>query len=391
MVTSRYSKSLLLRRIHGSQGTRQGIPRGDHSLAAGRPIPDREIGGAVVREVWSGLESGLAGIAALSTRTRIKRRRQATMPYRCRDCKRYFSVKTGTLMVVVASSPSASGFTLIYLDVTSLKGVVHRRAQRELRSRADLRSAADRSVDLLRAQAVCGGVDEAAPRPRRHWQKTAWFMQQRIREAFRAEGPMVFAGPVEVDETYFGGREKNKHASKKLRAGRGTVGKTAVVGAKDRATNQVAARVVDATDKKTLQGFVKTHAARGAKVYTDDASAYDGLENREAVRHSVARVRQGPSAHERGGELLEHAQAGAQGHVPQAEREAPAALRERVRGPSQHPRDGHDPANGARRGRHGRASAYVSGPNRLARRNSGDCGTTASAALFLSTKMGEMP
>ena len=186
------------------------------------------------------------------------------MPYRCRDCKRYFSVKTGTLM---ASSPLPvrKWVYAIYLDVTSLKGVASMKLHRDL------------------------GVT----------QKTAWFMQQRIREAFRAEGPMVFAGPVEVDETYFGGREKNKHASKKLRAGRGTVGKTAVVGAKDRATNQVAARVVDATDKKTLQGFVKTHAARGAKVYTDDASAYDGLENREAVRHSVAEYVRG-QAHTNG-------------------------------------------------------------------------------------------
>ena len=46
--------------------------------------------------------------------------------------------------------------------------------------------------------------------------------------------------------------------------------------------------MVEGTDKKTLQGFVKTHAAKGAKVYTDDASAYDGLENREAVKHSVS-------------------------------------------------------------------------------------------------------
>ena len=96
--------------------------------------------------------------------------------------------------------------------------------------------------------------------------------------------------------------EDTKHLwkrSKKLRAGRGPVGKTAVVGAKDRATNQVAARVVEGTDKKTLQGFVKTHAAKGAKVCTDDASAYDGLENREAVKHSVAEYVRG-QAHTNG-------------------------------------------------------------------------------------------
>ena len=214
-------------------------------------------------------------------------------------------------------------------------------------------------------------------------QKTAWFMQQRIREAFREEGPMVFAGPVEVDETYFGGWEKNKHSSKKLRAGRGTVGKTAVVGAKDRATNQVAARVVEGTEKKTLQGFVKTHVAQGAKVYTDNASAYDGLENREAVKHSVAEYVRG-QAHTNGVEsfwsMLKRAH---KGTFHKLEREAPTALRERVRGPSQHPRDGHDQANGTRRGCHGRASAHVPGPDRLGRKSSeGLAGSSGVAPVY---------
>ena len=90
-------------------------------------------------------------------------------------------------------------------------------------------------------------------------------------------------------KTYFGGREGNKHTNKKLRAGRGTVGKAIVVGAKDRAPNKVRAKVVKGTNKPTLQGFVKESAKTGATVYTDDAKAYNGMADfeHEAVCHSA--------------------------------------------------------------------------------------------------------
>ena len=105
-------------------------------------------------------------------------------------------------------------------------------------------------------------------------------MLHRIREAWATDTGSPFDGPVEVDETYFGGKRKNMSKAKRKEmadTGRGAVVKTAVAGMKDRDSNKVTARVVDDTDAATLQGFVTDHAAPDAKVYTDDHGAYKGM------------------------------------------------------------------------------------------------------------------
>ena len=95
-------------------------------------------------------------------------------------------------------------------------------------------------------------------------------------------------GPVEADETFVGGKAKNMHAGRRERlTGRGGVDKMAVAGVKDRATNRVSASVVERLDGPTLKGFVGDRAAPHATVYTDEATAYNGLANRVSVTHSL--------------------------------------------------------------------------------------------------------
>ena len=122
-------------------------------------------------------------------------------------------------------------------------------------------------------------------------QKSAWHLAHRLRKALEPHGSM-FSGPVEVDETYMGGKRANMSNAKRKElagTGRGAAGKVAVVGVKDRASNRIAAKVVERTDKPTLQGFVVKHTAPGATVYSDEASAYEGLPyEHESVKHSAA-------------------------------------------------------------------------------------------------------
>ena len=153
-----------------------------------------------------------------------------TMPYRCRECRRRFSVRTGTVM-----QASHLGFQVwaiaIYLTLTSLKSVSSMKLHRDLNIT----------------------------------QKSAWPLAHRLRKAY-AESESMLSGPVEADETYFGGKRRNMGNAKQVRA-----------------------TVVERTDKATLQGFVMAHTAPEATVYTDEAAAYEGLPfAHESVKHTVS-------------------------------------------------------------------------------------------------------
>ena len=119
-------------------------------------------------------------------------------------------------------------------------------------------------------------------------QKTAWLLMHEIRETYDDSLADAFGGAIEVDETYMGGLEKNKHETRKLHAGRGRTGKSIVVGVIERRSKKVKAKVIENTKRKTLYGYISENVEEGSNVFTDDFRRYRNLKDyfHRYVKHS---------------------------------------------------------------------------------------------------------
>lgn len=162
--------------------------------------------------------------------------------YRCKACRKDFTVRVGTVM-------HKSKITLrkwifaTYLVCTARKGISSMQLSKEL------------------------GIT----------QKSAWFLLQRIREACQVESGKL-SGVVEVDETFIGGKQRNKHRNKKIKAGGGAVGKAVVMGMRERGgEHRVKAFPITDTSGESLQASIAKNVKRGATVCTDEHGGYSSL------------------------------------------------------------------------------------------------------------------
>lgn len=180
-------------------------------------------------------------------------------PLRCRGCRYFFSVRKGTVMEGTNIGLQKWAFA-IYMMVTSPKGVASTKTQRE------------------------SGLTL----------KTAWYLNQRLREGFANENnePATFpnspmSGTVEVDEAYIGGMDRWKHADRKLH-GNWRDGREMVVGMKNRETNQVTASrlpAVTGDEQADMRRYVTTRTEDGTRVYSDGHDAYRPLPMHAFVEH----------------------------------------------------------------------------------------------------------
>ncbi len=173
--------------------------------------------------------------------------------YKCKECLKKFSIKTGTIFEN-SNIKLSTWFAAIYLASAHKKGISSLQLHRDLNVT----------------------------------QKTAWFMLHRIREMMRKKSPSILTGTIQADETFVGGKNKNRHVSKKVKEsqGRSTKDKTPVFGLRNE--GKVNTEVVANTKGKTLMPIIASMIERDATVVTDEWGAYNGLNKdyqHEVIKH----------------------------------------------------------------------------------------------------------
>jgi transposase-like protein len=183
--------------------------------------------------------------------------------WKCRECKKQFSVKTGTVFED-SPVPLDKWMMVVWLVVNCKNGVSSWEIHRDLKVT----------------------------------QKTAWFMLHRVRLALKNESGFLLGGEgteVEVDESFVGGKVINMHRDRAQKfQGGGFSGKTIVQGMLDRSLREVRATVVPNTKRETLQNMVLENIRHGSRVYSDEVVAYDKLSEKfvhEVVNHSEQYVK----------------------------------------------------------------------------------------------------
>lgn len=181
----------------------------------------------------------------------------------CGACAEEFTVRTGTIFER-SKIPLHKWVYAMYLLVTARKGVSSLQLAKEI------------------------GVT----------QKSAWFMLQRLREACSTpDSQDRLRGIVEIDECFIGGKEANKHEHKKQRAGRGPVGKTAVLGMRERGGRTIA-KPIEARTIQAIHGEIHQSVEIGSQLYTDDHIVFSDLDGlffrHDAVNHSAGEYARGP-------------------------------------------------------------------------------------------------
>ena len=161
--------------------------------------------------------------------------------YWCRDCGKEFTVRTGTIFER-SHIPLDKWLLAMYMVVTARKGISSMQLSKEL------------SIT----------------------QRSAWFLLGRLRESLGSDPDEKLKGIVEIDEAFIGGKEGNKHARKKLHAGRGTVGKQTVLGLRERGGRSVAMPVENRT-REVLQREIAKHVEPGTEIHTDEHVGYGEL------------------------------------------------------------------------------------------------------------------